>query len=65
MTREQRYEQLLKMFRDRHRRNEVVSLFHRILPEGETPRAGMSMCEVILEHEFGPATTSTAAEERP
>lgn len=62
MTREQRYEQLLKMFRDRHRRNEVVSLFHRILPDGETPRAGMSMCEVILEREFGSADMSTASE---
>lgn len=64
MTRSERHQELLKLWQDRHLRNRVVSLFHRALPDGQTPEAGMSMFDVILNHEYGapPATSEGDAQ---
>ncbi len=57
VTREDRREQLVGMWaRDKRGQATVLSLCHQALPEGETLRAGMSVFDVILDHEFGSQT---------
>lgn len=57
-TRAQRRKELLEMWKDRRGQVNVLSLFHRALPEGESARDGMSMFDVILRSEFGEDATS-------
>jgi hypothetical protein len=60
LTREQREQELMRMWSDRGKGGQagVLQLCHRILPPGESIRAGMSVIDVILDHEFGPAEQS-------
>ena len=60
-SREDRKRQLLKMWKDRKGQLEVLRLFHGALPKAEEPRAGMSVFEVILDSEFGEATSTAGS----
>lgn len=44
------------MLRDRHRQAVVLKLFRQACPPGQDLRSGMSVIDVILDHEFGPAS---------
>lgn len=60
VTREARREQLLAMWTERGKNGQatVLSLCHQVLPQGESLRAGMSVIDVILDHEYGPPQDS-------
>jgi hypothetical protein len=59
--REDRRRELLEMWKDRRGQNTVLSLFHDALPAGQSPRAGMSVFDVILQREFGDAAAENEA----
>lgn len=62
LTRQERHEELLATWRQGKRgQAAVLSLCHGALPEGKTLRAGMSIFEVILDHEFSPLATPADA----
>jgi hypothetical protein len=53
-TREQRYDELVAMWRSGKRQQaSVLRLCHRTLPEGQSLQAGTSIIEKILDYEFG------------
>jgi hypothetical protein len=54
LTRDERYRELLGMFRERRTREHVVSLFHRARSGSRDELAGISIFDVILDEEFGP-----------
>ena len=61
-TRKERHDELVAMWRNgRKGQAAVLGLCHRALPEGETLRAGMSIFDTILDHEFGAEQESQAA----
>lgn len=63
MTRNQRRSELKKMWEDKYGRSVVLGMFHRAL-EGQPPRAGLSVFDVILDSEFGPDEGSDPDDER-
>jgi hypothetical protein len=61
-TREERNDELVAMWRKgRKGQTTVLGLCHRALPEGQTLRAGMSIFDTILDHEFGAGQAAQAA----
>ena len=53
--REERREQLVDLWRQGKKgQSAVLSLCHGALPEGAMLQAGMSVFDVIIDHEFGP-----------
>lgn len=66
VTRETRRQQLLAMWKERGKNGQaaVLSLCHQVLPQGESLRAGMSVIDVILDHEYGPPQDSQSSASR-
>ena len=52
VQRERRRQELQRLWCDHRSRTKVLSLFHEALPNGQSPTAGMSVFDVILEWEF-------------
>ncbi|QDV20528.1 hypothetical protein Pan153_52030 [Gimesia panareensis] len=53
ITREARHKELQQLWQQKESRMQMLSLFHRLLPDDQKPQAGMSVIDAILEHEFG------------
>jgi hypothetical protein len=39
----------------------VLSMYHKIAPTGEPLRAGLSVIDLIVDHEFGPEPAASAS----
>lgn len=53
ITREQRKVQLMEMFQDKRSQITVLRLFSEAQPLGKPLTPGMSIIDIILDHEFG------------
>lgn len=60
-SRSRRRQDLLRLWRTPEGRTDVVNLFHRcLLEQGRECAAGMSMVEIVLDHEFSTDDRSQA-----
>ncbi len=65
VTRQVRLKELLDLWAEGKRgQAAVLRLCHRVLPEGEMLREGMSVFEIILDDEFGKQDEEQTAQHR-